>query len=403
VNALVDNLTVELIDCQQRLDDVDLDALVNTANIQHKSKYLQTLMSNLDNHFTGYFVVASKGTDVVAWTYLFTDKKFAFNGVFEGFIGALYRLFPIRFSTAFLSSPVAEYNMIHFNEKYKDHEADIIDKMLETILVHLKAQKVKMFILRDHIAPYESAILNKQFKHLHFMPGTYVDLEGVHDCSDNCEGLCPHGCLCFDNYLMGLKKKWRANIRNKINRRKDDLVIEVVPSQDLSVAEKARCHELYTQTRDKQDLKHERLAPSYFHECGVELGDCCKMLVARTDGKIIGFAQLLENEDDVINVRMGMDYQLNREYDLYFHLLYENIRYCLCNKKKRLYTSQTCYRPKLEMGAKLLPLHTYFSFTSPFLQRTLGGMLASSCTCHKELIESDHPTEVLRRHSTCSH
>ena len=400
---LLNNLTIELIDCEQQLDDIDLDALVSTANVQHKSKYLQTLMNNLDNHFKGHFVVASSNGEIVAWSYLFIDQKFTFHGVFEGFLSTLYRLFPLKVNTAFLSSPVVEYNMIHISEKYQSQQGAIVDQMMSALLTQLRNDGVKMLILRDHLADYDSKVLSNDFKHLHFMPGTYVEFEGTHECGELCADGCAADCDCFEDYLMTLEKKWRANIRNKMNRRKDDLVLEVVPSKSLSLEEKARCHELYTQTRDRQDLKHERLAPSYFHECAVELGDCCKMLVARVDDKIIGFAQLLENEDDVVNVRMGMDYQHNRDYNLYFHLLYENIRYCLCNKKKRLYTSQTSYRPKLEVGAKLLPLHTYFSFTNPFLQNTLGGLLASNCTCHKELIEADRPTEILRKHSTCPH
>ena len=397
----IDDLTIELINCEKRLDDIDLDALVRTAGVQHKAKYLQILMKNLDNHFQGYFVVAANAGEVVAWTYLFLDRRFALHGVFLGALGKIYKLLPVKFNTAFISSPVAEYNVIHISEAYKEQEGVIIDRMMDELLRSLKKQGVQLVILRDHIAPYASAVLHKRFKHLHFMPGTFVDFEGVHECTELCEHRCLKGCLCFDGYLMGLKKKWRANIRNKINRRKSDLIIEVIPAAKLSAEQKARCHELYVQTRDKQRLKHECLAPSYFHECAKELSDCCKMLIARTGEKIIGFAQLLETEDEVVNVRMGMDYSLNKEYNLYYHLLYENIIYCLCTKKKRLYTSQTCYRSKLEIGAKLLPLHSYFCFTNPVLQKALGRIVASGCRCYTELNQSDRPSEILSKYNIC--
>jgi len=386
----MNHIEIEIINCEKRLKDVDLDALVSTVNVEHKPKYLQTLMNNLDNNFKGYFVVATMLGEVVAWTYIFLDNRFAFHGVFCGMLDKLYRLFPVKVNTAFISSPIAEYNVIHIKESHKSEENIIIDKMMDELLKFLKGERVKLVIMRDHVAPYTSDYLHEKFIHVHFMPGTFVDFEGLHDCGE--------GCLCFEDYLTGLQKKRRANIRNKMNRRKEELKIEIVPAASLSAEEKERCHALYVQTREKQRLKHERLAPGYFHDCANELGDTCKMLIARVRDKIIGFALLFENEDDIVNVRMGMDYKYNKEYDLYYHLLYENIMYCLQGKKKRLYTSQTCYRPKLEVGAKLLPLHTYFRFTNPIMQKVLGKIIVRNCHCYTELLKADRPSEVLAKY-----
>jgi predicted N-acyltransferase len=342
------------------------------------------LTENLENNFEGYFIIASQNEKVVAWTYFFIDGCFGFNGLISGVFEKLYRLFPLKFKTAFISSPVAEYNAFHIRQDCKNQKNALIEKMMAEAFVFFRARRIKMVVIKDHIAKYRQ--LHKNFTHLHFMPGTFLDFDCVHD-----------SCNCFEEYLMSLKKKWRANIRNKIKRRKEDLAIEVVSG--ISEADCVRCHELYCQTRNKQRLKHENLSADYFCACGNELGDSCKMLIAKAGGEIIGFAQLLENEDDVINVRMGMDYRFNKEYNLYHHLLYENIAYCLQNKKKRLYTSQTCYRPKLELGAKLMPLHTYVYFQNPILHKIFGKILAKNCECYSELIEADRPSEVLAKYT----
>jgi len=396
------NLKIKIINCGDKFECANLDALVSSKNPQHKTKYLQTLAANLDNNFKWYMSVATISDEVVAWTCFFIDKSLAFHGLFSGVMGKLYKFFPVKFKTAFISSPVAEYNMIHIKSEYKPHEDIIADKIIEETLAFLKKEKLDLVVVKDHIRPYNSEYFNKKFVHLHFLPGTFIDLEGIRECEHMCDKKCAIAdCHCFDDYLMNLKKKYRANIRNKINRRKSDLTIEIV--SHLSPEENARCHELYQQTRDKQDLKHECLGPSYFCTCSKELGDSCKMLVARIDGKIIGFAQLLENDNDVINVRMGMDYSYNKDYNLYYHLLYENITYCIRNKKRKLYTSQTCYRPKLEMGAKLLPLHSYIHFTNPVFHKFLGGIVAKNCKCYSELIQTDSPSEVLARHNLCNY
>jgi predicted N-acyltransferase len=343
---------------------------------------LQALTDNLDNNFEGFFTVAKSNNETVAWTYVFIDNDFVFRGILGGAAGLIYNLLPLKFKTAFVSSPVAEYNMFHVSGKYKLLEGLIIEKMTEEIINFLKAEKVELVILKDHINRYSSEYFENKFIHLHFMPGTYIDFN----------------CSCFDDYLMLLKKKWRANIRNRINRRKSDLTVEVINAAQLTPDECVRCHELYFQTRDKQRLKHELLSRDYFCECGKKLGENCKMLIAKAGDKIIGFAQLLENENDVLNVRMGMDYAHNREYNLYHHLLYENIIYCLKNKKKRLYTSQTCYRPKIEAGAKLLPLNTYIYFHNSFMHKVFGRIIKNNCRCYSELINAENPTEILAKY-----
>ena len=383
-------ITVKFINCTEDLNLPILDALVDTANIQHKTKYLQVLTQNLDNHFKGYFIVAMDGEETIGWTYAFIDQHFSFRGLLSGMAGKISNALPVKIKAAFVSSPVAEYNLFHIKNRYKDHEGAIIEKMMADALVFFKKQGVKMVAVKDHLYNYPSVFLHKKFIHLHFMPGTVFDFECI-----------AHGCTCFDDYLMSLKKKWRANIRNKINRRRDDLTIDIVNAQSLSEEDCAWCHQLYFQTRSKQRLKHECLSTDYFCACGKALGDSSKMMIARAGGNIIGFAQLLENADDVINVRMGMDYRYNTAYNLYSHLLYANITYCIENKKKRLYTSQTCYRPKLEAGAKLLPLHTYIHFDNPVLQKILGTMLARHCTCYSELIAAKNPTEVLAKYNIC--
>ena len=388
----MDNLQIKVIGCEERLDNTELDALVSAVNIQHKTRYLQTLARNLENDFSGYFVVATNLGEVVGWTFIFIDGRFSFEGLLSGMAAKIYKRFPFTFKTAFISSPVAEYNMIHIKEKYRSRESLVVDKMMDDLLKFLKSERVELVVVKDHIIQYTSEYLRKKFTHLHFMPGTFVDLESIHG-----------GCTCFDDYLLNLKKSWRANIRNKINRRKSDLTLEVIDAASLSAQQCQRCHELYFQTREKQNLKHECLSPSYFCECGKELGQRCKMLIAKRGEAIIGFAQLLENEDSVINVRMGMDYNYSREYNLYFHLLYENISYCIRTKKKRLYTSQTCYRPKLEVGAKLLPLHTYICFTNPILQQIFGKIIASNCRCYSELIQAENPAEILSKYNLSSY
>ena len=376
-----------------------LDDIVD-GNIQHGTSYLQMLSSNLNNDFMGYYAIAVNHDKVIAWTFFFIDKHFSFHGVLFGFFEKLYNVFPIRFSTAFVSSPIAEYNTFHINSEYASFENIIVDRIINDILKFSKEEKLGLIILKDHIKPYNSDFIENKFKHFHFMPGTIVNFECNCGCDHCREDKCENGCSCFDTYLAGLKKKWRSNIRNKMNHRDSGLIIEIVPASSLSESQNARCYELYRQTIEKQRLKHEYISETYLGACADTLCETCKMLIAKNkNDNIIGFAQLLEDTESVINVRMGMDYTCAKEYQLYYHLLYENIKYCLRRKKKRLYTSQTCYRPKLEVGAQLLPLHSYIRFFNPLLQKIFGKIFVDNCQCYSELLATDNPTEVLAKYN----
>lgn len=387
----------KIIRCGDEIEDYELNRLVYDNNIQLKTEYLQVLTENLDNNFDGYFAVVTHGEIVVAWTYFFIDKKFAFHGVLRGKIGKLYEHFPIKFKSAFISSPIAEYNNFHVSEDYIEKRDSIIEAMLVEIFAYLKKEKVKLYLIKDHISECTATIVRKKFVHLHFMPGTIIDLDS----------LCGYDTIVeedefeeigFQNYVKSLKKKWRANIRNKMNNRKSELMVEVVPALQLTEKQNKKCHKLYLQTIEKQKIKHEYLSSKYFAECAQKFGEECSMLIARIDEKIVGCAQLLDNAESVINVRMGMDYKYAKEYQVYYHLLYENIKYAIRNRKKYLFTSQTCYRPKLEVGAQLVPLHTYIHFTNPILHLVFSKIVVSNCRCYSELINADKPSDILSKY-----
>jgi hypothetical protein len=379
-----------------------MNSLVND-NIQLKTDYLQVLSNNLDNEFAGYYSLAILQDEIVAWTYFFIDEHFYFHGVLFGNFEKLYNRFPLNFRTVFISSPITEYNAFHIKKEYKQYEDSLVDILIKEIVKFSKEKRCKLMLIKDHIKYYNSNYVSSNFTHMHFMPGTQIHLECNCGCNHNCDIICETGCSCFDNYLKKLKKKWRANIRNKLNKRDALLSIEVVVASNLSEVDNMRCYELYLQTIKKQRLKHEYISSNYLGACAKTLGGNCKMLIAKVNGNIIGFAQLLEDEDNVINVRMGMDYSCAHDYQLYYHLLYENIIYCVRKKKKHLNLSQTCYRPKLEVGAQLLPLHTFIRFYNPVLQKIFGKIVVNNCKCYSELIQAEDPSAILSKYNLSSY
>ena len=366
-------------------NDVDAklwNSVVSENDIQLRYEYLHILEQNLSNDFKFYYLQVFYKTEVIANTIFFIDENFSFQSAMNGIYSILYKVVSPKFKILFLSSPITEYNKINIKAEYQIYENEIVNIILQKVDRFSREKKLDAVLMRDHFKKYESDYLRDNYSYFYFMPGTIIHFE----------------CECFDDYILKLNKKRRKNIRSKLRKCDGRLRIHIRDASELSDRENARCFELYLQTFCKNKTKHEKLSESYFKSCGEVYKKECKMIIAKVDDIIVGFAQLLETKKDVINVRMGMDYSFVREYNLYYHLLYANINYCIENLKHHLYISQTCYRPKLEVGADLVSLHCYIRFNNRILNRILPRFLNKNFKCYRELIVSDNPREILEKY-----
>ena len=77
-------------------------------------------------------------------------------------------------------------------------------------------------------------------------------------------------------------------------------------------------------------------------------------------------------------------------------MLYENIKYVIDNKKESLLLSQTCYRPKLELGADIVPLSAYIKFNNCFTHKLYSLLLKIFFKKYEMLSNHDKPLEILK-------
>lgn len=376
------DLTIKITTAKD-INENQWNSIITCDNIQFSKEYLHILENNLSNKFSYYYVQVFYSNQVIATTFFFIDNAFTLHGLVEGFFEKVYNRLPVKFKVLFLSSPVTEYSAIHIHESYMEFENMIINTVLRELEAFARKSKITAVVIKDHIKKYTLEHLDDKYTHVHFMPSTFIELD--YD--------------SFDSYLMALKKKWRANIRNKINNRNPELIVDVLPSEHLSSEDNLRCHDLYIQTMSIQKINREVLSKTYFEECANKLGDKCKMIIAKYNDKIIGFLQLIINKDNIVSVRMGMDYTYVRDFNLYYHLIYENIKHCIDGGKKILYIGQTCYRAKLEAGANLLPLHTHFRFMNPLLHKALRNTLKEGFKCYSELLFAENPSDILQKYN----
>lgn len=77
-------------------------------------------------------------------------------------------------------------------------------------------------------------------------------------------------------------------------------------------------------------------------------------------------------------------------------MLYANIQYAIDTKKESLLLSQTCYRPKLELGAEIVPLSAYIKFNNVFTHRLYSLLLKMFFRKYEMLSNHEKPLKLLK-------
>ena len=72
---------------------------------------------------------------------------------------------------------------------------------------------------------------------------------------------------------------------------------------------------------------------------------------------------------------LGIDYEHNEEYRLYFNMLYRIIKLGIELNKKTIELGQTCYYPKLKLGSRLKSLFMYIKFRNPILHKLFSPFM----------------------------
>jgi hypothetical protein len=117
-----------------------------------------------------------------------------------------------------------------------------------------------------------------------------------------------------------------------------------------------RVYELYIQTYERAAIKFERLDRAYF----VETASISKYLFLFEGDLLIGFAQLLCGNGQMVHKYVGMDYERNRQYRLYFAFFLRAIDICVRDGFTVLDAGATAYEFKRHLGCEMNATWHYY-------------------------------------------
>lgn len=373
-----------------KLNDIDKnawDALVDPSDIQMSYNYMKSIEDSVINDYRNYYILvyASEAELVAAMPVFITDSFYLDTplvGTTKNLCSIIRNYLPcfLKQRVLFCGCCISEYNKI--NMKKDIDLKNMVALTLKEVEDIAKREKIKLIMFKDFIhyaEDFHSAMEEHSYFKAYSLPGTYIDLSWN----------------SFEEYVQNLKIRYRQNIRNKINQYKKQGGIEfeiVEEIQDIV----DDIYVLYENTFNKAPVKFEKLKKDFFINIKRNLGDSARVIIARYGEKIVGFSLIICSQDVCINVRTGLDYEYASKYHLYFILHYKNIEYAIQKGMKRLYLSQTSYRPKLEMGSKLVPLLLYSKHRNPLMNKVYKILFEKLFDKYDKLSNSTDPHEDLK-------
>jgi hypothetical protein len=157
-------------------------------------------------------------------------------------------------------------------------------------------------------------------------------------------------------YPYFLKKHYRARIRRSKNKFKKAgfywiKETNVAPYLDT-------IYRLYCNVYAKSGIKFEKLTRDFFKQVQEKLyGDVFFLLCFNAEHRLVCFELVLDSEDVLIPLYLGLDYGFVKEGEVYFNCIYRVMEEAVSLNKKWAVFGQTSYLAKGYAGAVFESLH----------------------------------------------
>ena len=173
----------------------------------------------------------------------------------------------------------------------------------------------------------------------------------------------------LNEYIALFSKKYRNRAKNIFKSgaaiRKKDLTAEEVEKH------KHQIFNLYENVFTKAKFKLVKLAPDYFSEMKKQFADHFFVTGYFLEDSLVAFdSGHFLNKETVEAHCIGIDYELNKTYELYQNILYHYIEVCILHHQKRLNLGRTASEIKSTVGAKA---HDLVCFIKP--QNTVSKVI----------------------------
>jgi hypothetical protein len=242
-----------------------------------------------------------------------------------------------------------------FYFKNQAHEMLVFDA-IELFIQHNKSNKPSGIIIKDCEAPFVEQ--KAEFFKYHFFNGD-VTMELSRR---------PHW-LCFDDYLKDLNKNYLQRAKKII---KSFAVIEKKELTAAQIIEQAGVIEkLYWNVVNKQTIKLGTVNAAYFYELKNDLQQNFEFHGLYQNNVMVGFYTFIFYNGAMETHYIGMDYEANKTYKLYFNILFLSTQKMIEQQYNKLELGRTAREAKVNLGALPKQIFNYIKVKNPIIKITV--------------------------------
>ncbi|MFN0048758.1 MAG: hypothetical protein ACKVOU_06520 [Cytophagales bacterium] len=180
------------------------------------------------------------------------------------------------------------------------------------------------------------------------------------------------------DYTADLSKKYVARAK-KIRDSASELSIRMLSESEILDLE-AEIQFLYLQTINKQDVVLAKAAKGYFNALKTCFKDDFQIKGMFKNAKLVAFYSWFAFDDTIEMHFVGLEYNLNHQYNLYFNILFGGLIDAIELNKKSIFFGRTSLDAKASLGAKAIPSHSYLRLKgiNPFVTETLQKYISKA-------------------------
>jgi len=161
----------------------------------------------------------------------------------------------------------------------------------------------------------------------------------------------------FDDYLASMRTKFRTRAK-KVFKKSEKISIKNFTSEDI-VFYKDKIDSLYLSVIEKAEFKIGKLNASTFKNLKEVLKESFVFKGYFLDQELVGFTTSFILDDVIDANHIGIDYNYNKEYDIYQRMLYDYVDLAISKNVKELRLGRTAEIIKSCVGAKPIEMKLY--------------------------------------------
>lgn len=336
------------------------DAIVAKDRIFCSYKYIEALEKSGMNKDACYYIVVYDGSEIIAHAcayFLSTELDVFARGAVKKIVNMVrhkWRNFFIMRSLE-CGPPVALGSALSFRDKA--NRAETLKLICQEIERLAKELRVRLILFRDFYNEemnFHGLFDNLGYVKIHNLPKAEIKVRWK----------------SFNEYLNSMRSNYRCKIVKSMEKC-SKAGISIRPLQNVS----GSAHELKllydNVSRQAKEIKREQLSEIFFRDLNQSLGEKAVILAAIKDDKIIGFMLTLFNDKELIPGLLGLDYDYNREYCIYFNLFYRTIELAIERGMDKIDMGITTLDPKKDMGSEVVILNMYMKHFNPLLNKII--------------------------------